>query len=351
MYSTCIYCRAALGGNEALERFPVGRKLAFDAAQGRLWVVCVRCMRWNLTPLEERWEAIEEAERLFRDTRLRVSTNNIGLARLREGLVLVRIGAPQRPEMAAWRYGRQFSERRRKLLIRSGVGLGAVGAIVAGGLSAGFALGGSVYALMLAYDYFVHGTRESVVARVPLDDGQIAAVRRRHLLATRLVADNDDPLGWRLHLRFRNGERTLTGDVAERALALVLPQVNRGGAGESQVQRAVSVLEGAGDPARFAAAAAQRTRVNAKGRLDHERTTEERLSMTNVRTGTMGLRRDEVLALEMALHEENERRALHGELAMLTAAWEEAEQLARIADDLLVPEAVREKLRRLRGEG
>src|ERR1044071_1734073 len=104
MYSICMFCHTSLGANEVIEHFPVGRKLAFDAAKGRLWVVCTRCTRWNLTPLEERWEAIEECERLFRDTRLRVSTDNIGLAKLKEGLELVRIGQPQRGEFAAWRY-------------------------------------------------------------------------------------------------------------------------------------------------------------------------------------------------------------------------------------------------------
>ena len=71
MYSTCIFCHAGLGTNEAIEHFPVGRRLAFDAARGRLWVVCRSCERWNLTPLEERWEAIEEGERLFSNTKLR----------------------------------------------------------------------------------------------------------------------------------------------------------------------------------------------------------------------------------------------------------------------------------------
>jgi hypothetical protein len=113
MYTTCLFCNGELGRNECIEHFPVGRRLAFDAARGRLWVVCRRCERWNLTPLEERWEAIEECEREFAGTRLRVSTDQIGLARLKEGLELVRIGEPQRPEMAAWRYGDQFGRRRR----------------------------------------------------------------------------------------------------------------------------------------------------------------------------------------------------------------------------------------------
>ena len=40
------------------------------------------------------------------------------------------------------------------------------------------------------------------------------------------------------------------------------------------------------------------------------------------------------LALEMASHEETERRAMEGELALLEAAWKNAEEIAAIADAL-----------------
>lgn len=59
MFTTCIHCTADLGRNAAFEVFPVGTRLAFDAARGRLWVVCGACDRWNLSPLEERWEAAD----------------------------------------------------------------------------------------------------------------------------------------------------------------------------------------------------------------------------------------------------------------------------------------------------
>ena len=71
MYSTCLFCASSLGTNEAIEAFPVGSHVAFDAARGRLWAICPRCGRWNLAPIEERWEAVEDAERLFTDTRMR----------------------------------------------------------------------------------------------------------------------------------------------------------------------------------------------------------------------------------------------------------------------------------------
>ena len=107
MYSACLYCQSYLGRNELLPRFPVGKRLAFDGAKGRLWVICGSCARWNLSPLEERWESIDECERRFRRTRIRVSTDNIGLVELPEGTTLIRIGKPLFPEFAAWRYGRR----------------------------------------------------------------------------------------------------------------------------------------------------------------------------------------------------------------------------------------------------
>lgn len=36
MYRACLYCQSHLGRNEFLPRFPVGKRLAFDVAKGRL---------------------------------------------------------------------------------------------------------------------------------------------------------------------------------------------------------------------------------------------------------------------------------------------------------------------------
>ena len=138
MYSTCLFCTKDLGTNEVIETLPIGRRLAFDASQGRLWVVCRHCAKWNLVPFESRLESIDACERLFRDTPTRYSTDNIGLARVKEGLELVRIGPAQRPEFAGWRYGDQFRRRRRRNLL-IGVGGAALvgGAVLAPGLSGG----------------------------------------------------------------------------------------------------------------------------------------------------------------------------------------------------------------------
>ena len=53
------------------------------------------------------------------------------------------------------------------------------------------------------------------------------------------------------------------------------------------------------------------------------------------------------LALEMALHEETERRAMEGELAALTEMWRQAEEIAAIADRLPDDPALRSAAPRL----
>ena len=52
----------------------------------------------------------------------------------------------------------------------------------------------------------------------------------------------------------------------------------------------------------------------------------------------------------MALHEEQERRALEGELWRLEQAWREAEEIAAISDNLLLPRG-RGRIRRRRRGG
>ena len=112
MYTTCTFCYQSLGTNALLESFPVARRVAFDPAKGCLWAICPNCARWNLAPMDDRWEAADECERRFRHTALRYSSGNIGLAWLSDDVELIRIGAALRPEVAAWRYGRLLQRRR-----------------------------------------------------------------------------------------------------------------------------------------------------------------------------------------------------------------------------------------------
>ena len=54
------------------------------------------------------------------------------------------------------------------------------------------------------------------------------------------------------------------------------------------------------------------------------------------------------LALEMVAHEDSERRALEGELALLEQAWKEAEEVAAIADNMFLPTFVEDWMRKHR---
>ena len=336
MYSTCLFCHSPLGANEVIEHFPVGRRLAFDASKGRLWVVCRTCERWNLSPLEERWEAIEECERRFEATRMRASTDNIGLAKLREGLELVRIGPALRPEFAAWRYGDQFGRRRRRTILQTGLGLGALGAVVAGGVAAGAGIGGFGWMIMQSARFIVDGNPRAIVGHVPGHDGQPLAVRRLHLKHTRWQLDDGGQ--HRLAIGFKRGPIVLTGEEARRQAGILIVHANRRGGNRSQVQRAVDRLQEAGTAeALVAAMATQRQPIPVWKKESQVRDVE-----------AFGMNPERRLAFEMALHEEQERRALEGELSALEQAWRDAEEIAKIADNLLVPESDEEWLRRER---
>jgi hypothetical protein len=345
MYSTCLFCHAALGTNEVIEHFPIGRRLAFDAAKGRLWVVCKRCERWNLTPLEERWEAIEECERIFSDTRLRVSTGNIGLAKLREGLELVRIGSALRPEMAAWRYGDQFGRRRVKHLAITGGVIAAVGGLFSVGMATGVLAGGGwgiwqgLHGLHTAYQK----RRSRVKLALPGED-RVVVLQKSHLEHTALLKTDD---GWSLNLsidaarRPWRGEkfesREYRGDEALRIAGQVLPKINLAGASKAKVQDAVKVLERHGDPMQLFEHEARLVRPKPGSAL-------KKHNAAYIARFPLEAR----LALEMAAHEEQERRAMEGELALLEAAWRQAEEIAKIADEMFLPEAATDRLDELK---
>ena len=354
MFTTCIHCTADLGRNEAFEPFPVGSRLAFDAARGRLWVVCRSCDRWNLSPLEERWEAIEAMERRFRDSRLRVSTDNVGLARLKEGVDLIRIGEPQRPEMAAWRYGDQFGRRRKRQLLVTGAVVGSAAAVLGGMVAVGLSVGSfaGVYANGGIWDALINGRQSVSIGKIALPDGELVDVQRKHARMSSLERGIE---GGPLQLRLESVARShlLTGDDAMRAAARLLPTVNRFGGSRVQVQDAVSLLDEIGDPLRVLTSVQQRVGATA-GDVRWgvgERNWFEHTKRTVVKKlpGTLhSLAPRDRLALEMALHEESERRAMDGELAALELAWAEAEQIAKIADDMFLPASIDDQLDKLR---
>ena len=348
MYRTCLFCSSALGSNEAVEHFPVGRRLAFDAAKGRLWVVCRKCERWNLTPLEERWEAIEECERAFRATRLRVSTDQVGLARLKEGLELVRIGDPQRPEMAAWRYGDQFGRRRRRQYLIGGATVLVAGTVVVAGPLLGILGAGAISPVWNIGNSLVQVYRAKKLISVPAPEGvlrtRLADVERIRLtvqhdtlqLSVPVVTEGGAAPRWRFNKTRET--RILEGEAAVRAAGALLPLVNRSGGSAADVQRAVGIVEEAESPERLFATAARTLAARSGSGFGDTR---RRTSLKRVPLTTR-------LALEMAAHEETERRALEGELYLLEEAWKQAEEIAAIADDMFLPQSIDADLVRLR---
>jgi len=337
MYRHCIYCSADLGANEALEDFPVGRTVAFDAAKGRLWAVCRKCARWNLAPIEERWEAVEDAERRFAASRLRVQAEGIGVAKTPDGTRLVRIGAAQAGELAAWRYGSELRRRHRWLWPAVAAGFGAALLhVLPFGFAAAFAPG-----IYFGVAQYVGSTRK--VIRIPAHEsptGRVLDLRGVNVSGA-VVRPGGAPGEIRLevptdglmHRLSGSGPDparpvvTLAGDAARRTVERAMPLVNAFGGSRAEVDLAVAELS---------------RRESAAAVLDDMARNGARLGVTMVtgshRTGGAPLTGARALAFEMALHDETERRALQGELKLLESAWREAEALAAIADRLAAPE-------------
>jgi hypothetical protein len=338
MYRHCIFCAGALGANDSIEEFPVGRALAFDAWRGRLWAICPSCHRWNLAPIETRWEAVERAEGIFRDTALKVQAERIGLAQLRDGTRLVRVGDAVPGELAAWRYGRELRARRWRHWMD--VGFGVLTAVVVGWPA-----------------FLSQYRRKEVIGRVPAADspnGRELLIRRYHLDGAefrRGGGAGDE--GVALHLPRRGRvlrrfpELELRGRSARALLERSLVGINQRGASPRSLEGALGLLERAGSAEAYVGGVTS-LRIRERLRSGYWRCEWGVVEGAGGAGGAGGLgasgRSGEVprtrvgapqlLALEMALHEAAERRALAGELAELEVRWREAEEIARIADAL-----------------
>lgn len=333
MYTRCIFCTHPLGRNETLETFPVGEVIAFDARRGRLWAVCPRCGRWNLAPIEERWEAVEGAERRFRETRLRIHAEAIGIAQMPEGTRLIRVGEALPGEIAAWRYGNELRQRRRSFQKQRAVEV-IVGAVMPEAL---------FLTIRARRKEIVHRVRGAELARE-----EDVLVRERDLRGARVSVGGGGAirvslpapltagsrlLGW-LGGRSTPDDIELTGDTARALLARALVRVNAAGATDGDVRRALEAVEQHGSVDTLLEREMRGTLALAERRLSLGRRLEGR-RLTDGKPAPAP--RGAMLAVEMLLHEEVERQALHGELVTLRARWREAEEIAAIADALLDP--------------
>lgn len=380
MYSTCTFCYAPLGRNDVLETFPVARRVAFDPKKACVWAVCPSCTRWNLVPIEERWEVVDECERRFRRTNLRYSSGNIGLAWLSDDLELVRVGPALRPEFASWRYGKVLTRPRpvsRRLMDElSSAFVNTTKKLLASSKTASHRDPRAATAQLLLTMY---GNKVLDVVQLPGarlaepghgNDVPVGIVRYRHLVQAQLVRP-EAGRPWSLNIPHDHGVLSLLGDdgirAAARALAIVNGTERGGGFSHELLDSAVRKVDessqisgyfnrvltialrshwGRGTDDTTAASRARAAETLTIGTSDIERLAFRLTGRTFWGHGGIGSEPSTALldvplvdrlALEMAAHEETERRALEGELADLEEAWREADEIAAIADALLNP--------------
>ena len=329
MWNHCIVCATHLGENDDVEHFPVGRTLAFDSEKGRLWVTCPRCRRWNLTPLDARWEALEELEELWASAPAKVMKESIGLARLPSGTEIVRVSPDTSEEQIAWlRWGR--GERRGSVWKKVLVGSAAAGAwlpflsVVPVITYVGVGSAGLGMLLWLLHERGLGGA--------PYADphGGVETLQR-HDFFNAGMSPTDDDLGWSLQLprpkilgkknwwepRLDTTEwREFRGDEAVVVARRAFPMLNRRRVSKRRLTEALDLIRSAGGAGRFPGRVAEEKPRWVKFRHYPETTR---------------------LGLEIALFQEDERRLVAGELAGLEAAWRSSEEIAEALDELDSP--------------
>ena len=323
MYGRCLYCDHTLSPHGDLESTRDGVRFAFDPARARLWSVCDRCHGWNLCWRDERWEALDELERLARDSaRVLYETDHVSL--LQAGnRQLVRVGPASRREEAWWRYGRRL--RRRQERFRSPLArIGAVtySAVSALGVSMGFSgVTGDFrettnrYADVLRWRRFGH---TAWAGRAPCPNCSSVLIRLFFFRAPELIlmpaeggaaaigmpCTRCDP--WTVEKTFR-----FDTSSSEPVLRRVLAWKNISGATRQELSRSIGLIESAGTAREFVKRLAdQRLPLHAMERTHH-------------------------LALELAINERAEREQLAREAAALDVEWQRAEELAEIIDEEL----------------
>ena len=336
MYTRCLTCANPFEPNEALEHFSHGKRIAFDPARGRLWAICRTCKRWSLAPIEERWEALEELEKLVTDKAMLLSqTDNIAL--LRSGqLELVRVGRANLTEEAWWRYGRELTGRKRQADRLGMAGAVAAGAVVMGGwatggmtlLGAWFLMGHAPDSLRDAARWLRFGGAAWRGAKECTNCGytfRALNFRDRGALGIFPGAEAGDiSLVQRCPNcgQYRDAGLRLDGQEADRTLRRVLAYHHFAGASERRVVSAARLIQEAGSPDDL-----QRIVVKDGRRLGD-------------------LQRTGAIALEIAANESTEQHLLELELADLEAHWRREEELAEIVDGELTPLPLLESFRR-----
>jgi hypothetical protein len=199
--------------------------------------------------------------------------------------------------------------------------------------------------------YDIWRRRRQVIARLSDADKRELLITRVHMTQSRIVPDREH--SWALELAFKRkrvglrekyraldeeGDNitVLKGEPARLALSRVLPGNNSDHGSRKHVDGAVKLL-----------ASTPGFEVQLPGVVQMAMSHHIR---NDSHIGTLsGLAPELRLALEMAVHEDDERRAFEGELDALRKAWEDADALASIADNMFLPQSVASAYERLKG--
>ncbi len=327
MFSSCAFCNAAFDGDGGPSGLGVGRRIAFDEWKGRLWVVCPRCSRWNLTPFDDRLERIEAVARAASSGRIAASTDQVALIRW-ERYDLVRVGKPPRVELATWRYGERLRNRQReRLKVVVPLTVAAIGLGIAANVAAGGGFGVIVWNIHRAVDgvyLWMVGRRRISLVESPIcaHCGTLMELRARHVQHSRVVPDRHADMAVVVSCpRCRQEGAQLTGTEAIQVLRQGLTYLNIRRGGRRRAEDAAREVDQVGGPDQLVRDIARRE-----------------LTLRS-------LRAERGLALEMAVDE-------RAEVAELERQWKEAEEIADIADGTLSTSTeIEEELKRLKHRG
>lgn len=331
----CVFCHKSFPDNGVFGHLPPGHRLAYDPERGRLWVVCESCRRWNLAPIEERWEALHQLERMVRDRgRIVAETDNIALLSAGE-LTIIRVGSAGLAEQAWWRYGSELNRRRTSFE------------------SARSKLAAYTFGTMAYLSDLVGLGDEDL--HITWDDTPIADILRWRRFGWAAWHGNQDcpycnstlralryDLSWWVYPTFDpdTGKTslhvpcprcdpwtpdkvyTIEGGEAETSLRRVLAYQHISGASLGAIKDAAQVIEDAGSVENF-----------------------ERV-VSAQRKSLWGMGQTKSIALEIALNETVERRMMKLELQALEFMWKQEEELARIIDEELTPKVLRDRHQR-----
>ena len=325
MYTTCAFCSGSLGGDGGPSGLAVGRRFAFDPWKSRAWVICARCARWNLTPLDTRLETIDALDRMAGTGRVAATTDQVSLVRA-GAYDVVRVGKPPRIEYATWRYGERIKVREReRLKVIIPATIVVVGGMVAFNAAVGGAMGGmvgNIPGMVNAIYTGVVGNRK-VAIEPPVCErcGTVMVLRARHLQHARLTHTSREDLALLLSCpRCKAYGAQIAGPDAELALRAGLTYAN--------LRKGKRI---------------KKLAATAAGQVERFGGPEQYIRMTTrIEKTVKTLVGSEALALEMAVDEQ-------GELCELEKEWQQAEELAQIADDLIPDPRVEEELKRLKG--